>query len=158
MHKSHLLKTAFFLILPVVTAAIPAEAADTYAIISEKNLFRPDRTEWVINKPDAKMMDKKVDIDKLSLYGTIIIGDKKSALIHDKKAKKKDKKSELYSLGDYIGGYVLAAIDEKRVVLDYYGEKETLYLHEGKEPPKDIPPPPPPPEEKPKPKTAIKES
>ncbi len=157
MHKSHLLKTAFFLIIPVVTAATPTEAADTYAIISEKNLFRPDRAEWVIDKPaDTKMMDKKVDIDKLSLYGTIIIGDKKSALIHDKKAKKKDKKSELYSLGDYIGGYVLAAIDEKRVVLDYYGEKETLYLHEGKEPPKDIPPPPPPPEEKPKPKTAIK--
>jgi hypothetical protein len=156
MLKIQIVKTAFFLILPVVTAATPAEAADTYAIISEKNLFRPDRTEWVIDKPDTKMMDKKIDIDKLSLYGTIIIGDKKSALIHDKKAKKKDKKSELYSLGDYIGGYVLAAIDEKRVVLDYYGEKETLYLHEGKEPPKDIPPPPPPPEKKPKPKTAIK--
>ncbi len=91
MHKSHLLKTAFFLILPVVTAAIPVEAADTYAIISEKNLFRPDRTEWVIDKPDTKMMDKKVDIDKLSLYGTIIIGNKKSALIHDKKQRKKIK-------------------------------------------------------------------
>jgi hypothetical protein len=154
MHKVHLLKAAVFLILPVVTSTIPAEAADPYAIISEKNLFRPDRTEWVIDKPDTKMMDKQVDIDKLSLYGTIIIGDRKSALIHDKKAKKKDKKSELYSLGDYIGGYILAAIDEKRVVLDYYGAKVTLYLHEGKEPPKDLPPPPP--EEKPKPKTARK--
>ncbi len=156
MLKIQIVKTAFFLILPVVTATMPAEAADPYAIISEKNLFRPDRTGWDIEKPETKMMDKKVDIDKLSLYGTIIIGDKKSALIHDKKAKKKDKKSELYSLGDYIGGYVLAAIDEKRVVLDYYGEKETLYLHEGKEPPKDIPPPPPPPKEKPKPKKARK--
>jgi len=115
------------------------EAADPYAIISEKNLFRPDRKEWVIENPDSEIVDKKVNPDELELYGTIIIGDKKSALIHEKKSKRKDKneKAEIYSLGDYIGGYVVSAIDEKRVVLDYYGEKVTLYLHEGKESLKD---------------------
>lgn len=127
-----------------------AAAADPYAVISEKNLFRPDRTEWIIEKPDAKIVDKKINPDKLELYGTIIIGDKKSALIHEKKSKKKDKKTEVYSLGDYIGGYVVSAIEEKRVVLDYYGEKLTLYLHEGKESTKEDTLPPP--EEKPKPK------
>lgn len=121
-----------------------AVAADPYAIISEKNLFRPDRTEWVIEKTDSKMLDKKIDTSKLELFGTIIIGDKKSALIFDKQTNLKDKKNrkknnrkaELYSLGDYIGGYVVSSIDAKRVVLDYYGEKTTLYLHEGKEPTK----------------------
>ena len=123
-----------------------AVAADPYAIISEKNLFRPDRTEWVIEKTDSKMLDKKIDTSKLELFGTIIIGDKKSALIYDKQINKNDKskkrnksqkkKAELYSLGDYIGGYVVSSIDAKRVVLDYYGEKTTLYLHEGKEPTK----------------------
>ena len=121
-----------------------AVAADPYAIISEKNLFRPDRTEWVIEKTDSKMLDKKIDTSKLELFGTIIVGDKKSALIFDKQTTLKDKKkrkkinrkAELYSLGDYIGGYVLSSIDAKRVVLDYYGEKTTLYLHEGKEPTK----------------------
>lgn len=127
-----------------------AAAADPYAVISEKNLFRPDRTEWILEKPDAKIVDKKINPDKLELYGTIIIGDKKSALIHEKKSKKKDKKTEVYSLGDYIGGYVVSAIEEKRVVLDYYGEKLTLYLHEGKESTKEDTLPPP--EEKPKPK------
>jgi hypothetical protein len=29
---------------------------------------------------------------------------------------------------------VISKIEEKRVVLDYYGEEEVLYLHEGKEP------------------------
>lgn len=43
------------------------------------------------------------------------------------------KKNEIYSLGDYIGGYVISAIEEKKVVLDYYGEKVPLNLHEGKE-------------------------
>lgn len=119
-------------------------AADPYAVISKKNLFRPDRTEWVLEKSDGKMVDKKIDTSKLSLFGTIIVGDKKSAIIHDKDAGKTPgkkapaeepagKKNEIYSLGDYIGGYVISAIEEKKVVLDYYGEKVTLNLHEGKE-------------------------
>jgi hypothetical protein len=128
------------------------EAADPYDVISKKNLFRPDREEWILDKPDGTMLDKKVDTNKLELYGTIIVGDKKSALIVDKGPKGKGgpkrgktgkrgrstaaKKAELYALGDYIGGYVISSIKEKRVVLDYYGEKVTLYLHEGKEPTK----------------------
>jgi hypothetical protein len=126
---------------------IPPEvrgAADPFAVISKKNLFRPDRTEWVLEKSDGKMVDKKIDTSKLSLFGTVIVGDKKSAIIHDKDAGKNpgkknpaeepaEKKNEIYSLGDYIGGYVISAIEEKRVVLDYYGEKVTLNLHEGKE-------------------------
>jgi type II secretory pathway component PulC len=150
MINSFCLKAINLLVFILFLTLKPTEAADPYAVISEKNLFRPDRTEWVIEKPDSKMVDKKIDPGKLELLGTIIIGDQKSALIHEKKSKKKDKKTEIYSLGDYVGGYVISAIDEKRVILDYYGEKLTLYLHEGKETAKvDIPPPP---EEKPKPK------
>ena len=71
-----------------------AVAADSYAIISEKNLFRPDRKEWVIEKTDSKMLDKKIDTSKLELFGTIIIGDKKSALIFDKQTNLKNKKKK----------------------------------------------------------------
>lgn len=132
---------------------VPADAADSYEVISKKNLFRPDRQEWILDAPDAQMVDKKVDTSKLELFGTIIIGDKKSALINNKNPNgndtskgsrgkrsskssrgKVDKKAELYALGDYLGGYVISKIEEKRVVLDYYGEEEVLYLHEGKEP------------------------
>jgi hypothetical protein len=136
-------------------------AADHYAVISKKNLFRPDRTEWVLEKSDGQMVDKKVDTSKLSLVGTVIVGNKKSAFIHDKDAGKNPgkknpaeepagKKNEIYSLGDYIGGYVISAIEEKKVELDYYGEKVLLNLHEGKEgakgdftPIEAAPPPPP---------------
>lgn len=150
MNKMFSLNISALLIAILFSVAKTAAAADPYAVISERNLFRPDRTEWIIENPDAKIVDKKINPDKLELYGTIIIGDKKSALIHEKKSKKKDKKTEVYSLGDYIGGYVVSAIDEKRVVLDYYGEKLTLYLHEGKESTREDTLPPP--EEKPKPK------
>lgn len=140
MNKAFCLKAANVLIAILFLTPKLAEAADPYAIISEKNLFRPDRKEWVIEKSDSKMVDKKINPDELELYGTIIVGNKKSALIHEKKTKRKGKrkngKAEIYSLGDYVGGYVISAIDEKRVVLDYYGDKVTLYLHEGKESPK----------------------
>jgi len=173
--------TAVFLRAATVTVSTlllswaSAQAADPYDVISKKNLFRPDRKEWIIDKPDGAMVDKKVDISKLELYGTIIVGDKKNALIFDKGANEKsapkgrragkpaspaDKKAELYALGDYIGGYVISSIKEKRVVLDYYGEKVTLYLHEGKEPtkgevtPLDDEKPKPKPKAKPRPKSA----
>jgi hypothetical protein len=160
MNKMFYLNVFTLITAILFSIAKTAVASDPYAIISEKNLFRPDRTEWVIEKTDSKMLDKKIDTSKLELFGTIIIGDKKSALIFDKETNLQDKKkkqkinrkAELYSLGDYIGGYVVSSIDAKRVVLDYYGEKATLYLHEGKEPTKgDVTPLH---EEKPRPKKA----
>jgi hypothetical protein len=123
-------------------------AAGPYDIISKKNLFRPDRSEWIMDKSESNLPEKKVDPDKFELFGTIIIGDEKSALIYSEKPKKKIRRSrtrrsrrsrkhkdaELYSPGDYIGGYIVSEIEEKEVVLDYYGDTVTLNLHEGKEP------------------------
>ena len=153
MYKISFLHATNLLVIILFLTSNSAYSADTYAIISEENLFRPDRTEWVIDKPDVPK-GENIDPDKLELFGTIIVGDKKCALIHEKKSKKKgkDKKNEIYSLGDYVGGYVLSAIDEKKVVLDYYGEKVTLYLHEGKESTTEDLPPPPKKRPKPKPK------
>jgi len=153
MYKISFLHATNLLVIILFLTSNSAYSADTYAIISEENLFRPDRTEWVIDKPDVPK-GENIDPDKLELFGTIIVGDKKCALIHEKKSKKKgkDKKNEIYSLGDYVGGYVVSAIDEKKVVLDYYGEKVTLYLHEGKESTTEDLPPPPKKRPKPKPK------
>lgn len=137
---------AFMLFIPTIH---PVIAAETYEIISKKNLFRPDRSEWIIDEQENTIIEKKVDPDKLELFGTIIVGDTRRALIYNKKAEVKQvkrrgrrrrnikaQKTELYSLGDYLGGYIVSAIEEKKVVLDFYGEKVTLNLHEGKEPTK----------------------
>ncbi len=125
---------------------------DEFAIISKKNLFRPDRSEWISTKHASKDAEEKTDPEMLELFGTIIIGDRRSALIYADETPAQGKatkysrskagrnrmrgKAKLYRPGDYLGSYIVAAIDEKRVELDYYGDKEILYLHEGKEPPK----------------------
>lgn len=151
MELTKMCKTCFFQAITILAFMVflstihPVVAAETYDIISKKNLFRPDRSEWIIDEQKSTITEKKVDPDKLELFGTIIVGDKKSALIYNKKAEvKKVKrrvrrnirahKTELYSLGDYLGGYIISAIKPKKVVLDFYGEKVTLNLHEGKEP------------------------
>ena len=134
----------------ILFSCVTADAADSYEVISKKNLFRPDRQEWILDIPDTMMVDKKVDTSKLELFGTIIIGDRKSALIYDKNPKGKDagnssrskskskssarrstrgktgKKAELYALGDYIGGEVFSSIGAERIVLEYYGEEGIL--------------------------------
>jgi len=144
-----------FLIVSISLCLLQSSAMgsdDEYAIISKKNLFRPDRSEWISTKHASKDAEEKTDPDKLELFGTIIIGDERSALIYEDKTPAKGKstkysrskvgrnrmreKAKLYRPGDYLGSYIVAAIDEKRVELDYYGDKEILYLHEGKEPPK----------------------
>ena len=83
------LKVAAVTVSTVLFSWAAAEAADPYDVISKKNLFRPDRKEWILDKPDETMLDKKVDASKLELYGTIIVGDKKNALIFDKGTKEK---------------------------------------------------------------------
>jgi len=89
------------------------------------------------------MVDKKIDTSKLALFAPSSQATKRAPSFTIKTQTRRGKnvqqeaaggkKNEIYSLGDYIGGYVISAIEEKKVVLDYYGEKVTLNLHEGKE-------------------------
>ena len=105
-------------------------AEDPQPTISEQNQL----------KSDSAKKSKKADASHLELYGTVILGEKKSALIFDNSKQRmegaqqqdKNKRAGVYYLGDSIGGYVISAIEEKRVVLDYKGEEVILTLSEGK--------------------------
>jgi hypothetical protein len=117
----------------------PPPPPDPHSVISEKNLFRPDRKDWVMDDATAlgqKDKGPKKEKPKLQLFGTIIIGDQKKAIIRMPQPAKGMANREVYAPGDYIGEYVLQEVEEKKAVLDYYGEKVTLLLNEGKERPK----------------------
>ncbi len=131
-------KTEWMIVLAVASSFLwvssEALAADRYEVISEKNLFRPDRTVWEEPKENGDPLRQGPKVRKpveLQLYGTIIVGDQKCALIRD--PKQKNQVRETYSVGEYIGDdYVVTDVFEKVVLLDYYGEKITLHLHEDK--------------------------
>jgi len=117
----------------------PPPPPDPNAFISEKNLFRPDRKDWAMDDATAlgqKDKGLKKERPKLQLFGTIIIGDQKKAIIRMPQPAKGMANKEIYIPGDYIGEYVLQEVEEKKAVLDYYGEKVTLLLNEGKDHPK----------------------
>lgn len=140
-------KNIYFLMLacciaPVVLSHAPASAApaadEPYAIISKKNLFHPDRKEWIMEKSDSKAGDAKkavpkIDLKQIRLLGTVIAGNEKKALIKNNLKKGSDKRADLYMTGDYIEGYLLKEINEKKVLLSNAESNDSveLFLHEG---------------------------
>ena len=120
-------------------AAVTARAAEEpYSIISKKNLFNPERKEWIMEKSDSKAGDAKkavpkIDLKQIRLLGTVILGNEKKALIKNSLKKGSGKDADVYMAGDYIEGYLLKEINEKKVLLSNAESNDSveLFLHEG---------------------------
>ena len=133
MYKISLLTAIAALVFLLTPFVNYSAAEDPPAAAPEKNLFKPESSK----ETETAKKYKKADISHLELFGTIILGDKKRALIYDNSRQQAEdsqtqKRAGVYYLGDAIGDYVLSAIEEKRVIFDYHGEKVTLTLSEGK--------------------------
>ncbi len=89
----------------------------SFQIISKMDLFRPSR------KPPVLKVEKKVkEIEKKNipkLFGTIIYGDIKSAILEDPESKT----TKSYKLNESVSGFTLAEILEDKVVLLSGSEK-----------------------------------
>jgi len=112
-----------------------------YNVIGQKNLFRPERREWVSpvnveNSSQEKKPEKAVRAKpppRLTLYGTIIYGDDvKIAIIKGAGSRGSPEEKRNYRLGDEISGYKIKEIKEERVVLAKGEEVIELKLREGK--------------------------
>ncbi len=141
------------LILPLaLLLAAPLDpgwgAEEPYAIISKKNLFHPDRKEWIMESSDKKADAAqpnvpKLDPQKVQLKGTVIVGDERKAVVSTagsllstggRAAKKASPSSaEIYMVGDYIEGYLLKEVNEKNILLSSPDGQDTvtIFLHEG---------------------------
>jgi hypothetical protein len=145
--KSHQFTNIFFPVLlccifPMVFCSVPAAnaraAEDPYAIISKKNLFHPERKEWIMEKTDGKAGDakkavSKIDLKQIKLIGTVISGNEKKAIIKNSLKRSTGKDVDTYMTGDYIEGYLLKEIEAKRVLLSNAESNDSveLFLHEG---------------------------
>jgi len=141
-------------------AADARAVEEPYAIISKRNLFHPERKEWIMEKTgkagDARKAVPKIDLKQIRLMGTVIAGNEKKALIKNSLKKGTGKDADIYMAGDYIEGYLLKEIDAKKVVLSNAESNDSveLFLHEGatqRSSEKTDVSVPPPPEEKKKP-------
>jgi hypothetical protein len=124
-------------------------AEEPYNIISKKNLFHPDRKEWIMESSgkaadDGKANVPKLDPQKVQLKGTIIVGDERKALVSATAAAIKMTpgrmaqrgaigNAEIYMVGDFIEGYLVKEVNEKNILLSSPDGQDavTIFLHEG---------------------------
>jgi len=107
-----------FLLAPLCS---PLRVCAEEDVLIEKNLFSPERKKWVMEDPkDKKPEAEKVkkEIADITLFGTVIAGEERYAVLRSKKKAKPDVDSKTpYAVGDYVSGFLVAAIEPKRVVL-----------------------------------------
>ncbi len=115
-----------------------------YNIISAKNVFSPQRKEWVVKaaipklfKSVKKWSPKKKTLarkpKKIILHGIVIAGDFKKALIKNPMTGIRGKKTLYVEEGDEIEGYMVTSIESDQIRLDWQGEEIIVKLYTGVE-------------------------
>jgi ribonucleotide monophosphatase NagD (HAD superfamily) len=115
-------------------------------IIAEKNLFSADRKRWDMpekQKPQAVVKPaERQDINRITLYGTIIVGERRQAILRAQAVRRRGARmaaaaiqdNRPYMVGDYIEGYQLTEIHPRKVVLhdESTGEDFDIFVSEEK--------------------------
>jgi type II secretory pathway component PulC len=119
---------------PAVAVEEPApsqgpSAAD-YAVISNQNLFHPERRIPPEIKPEAVIPKPEV-----VLYGTLITDDTSIAYVEDKRAPYstpgRGKRQIALKKGNSLSGYILKEIEPNRIVLAKGDDVIVVYLQAG---------------------------
>ncbi len=120
-------------------AAAPAETIprEAYKAIAEKNIFHPDRQEFPVtgaeqSKPSAR--------PQITLYGVIVAGEYQSATIVSpgKPLAKGEREAKTVRLGDRIGDYKVAKIEEDRIMMESAGDSFEVLLYDPNAPKRRI--------------------
>ncbi len=101
-----------------------------YAVVSDQNLFHPER-----KIPPEKAEEKSIPRPDVVLYGTLITDDMSIAYVEDKKTPYstpgRGKRQIALKKGDHLGGYVLQQVEANRIVLVKGEDKIVVMLTEG---------------------------
>jgi hypothetical protein len=102
-----------------------------YGIISEENLFHPERKLPAEKKAEAAPLPRP----DLVLYGTLVTGDMSLAYVEDLKDPRttagRGKRQIALKRGDMLSGFVLKEIDPDRIVMVRGDEKLTISVHDS---------------------------
>ena len=101
-----------------------------YAVISDQNIFNPER-----KIPPEKKDEKAVPRPEVILYGTLITDRESVAFVEDRKAPRttpgRGKRQMALHKGDNLSGYILRDITANNIVLVKGEEKIVVRLDEG---------------------------
>jgi hypothetical protein len=98
-----------------------------YAVISEQNVFHPER-----KMPPDKQQEKAVSRPDVVLYGTLVSDDLSIAFVEDRKAPYttagRGKRQITLKKGGVLRGYTVTEIEADRIVLSREDDKFTVIL------------------------------
>ena len=117
---------------PSNTSIAGSENKDDYQIIVQRNIFGAVLEQEAVareeKKPDEPEPEKTTL--KLTLLGTVSGNERDArAIIVDEKEKKQD----IYQIGDAVQGALITEIKRGKVILDVNGKREFLVIKERKE-------------------------
>ena len=120
---------------------------DYYNIIATRNVFSPQRKDWVVKaaipkasgfanksqrkKPKTRKKAFAGKPKKFILHGILIAGDIKKALIKNPLKGVRKEKTLYVVEGDDLDGYKVKSIEKDRIKLDWNGEEIVVLLYSG---------------------------
>ena len=109
----------------------------SYILISEKNIFSPDRKEFpVALSPFAESVKKPIVRPQIVLYGVTLAGDYQSASIVNpgRPLKKGERETMSVKVGDQIGEFKVVKILLDRIVMEAAEDSFEVLLYDAKSP------------------------
>ena len=122
----------------IIKRAMPPES--TYGIVAEKNLFFSNRSESL--PKELKPGPPKIPEKMIFLYGVVIMGDRKQALISNPEsgpeAARRRAKDKWVKVGDTIGNFRVAEIGKKKIILTEGASRREILLYDKNKPARQI--------------------
>lgn len=127
--------------LPASSIAGMGHSADHYNVITEKDLFRPERKEYEKPLPseEDEMQDEVQTVENeirppaIDLYGIMIDRNRKLALLYDNREKEVNLRYKVVSSGTEIQGYKIIVIQPEQIIFEKDGRRTTIKLSQKKE-------------------------
>ena len=107
--------------------------SNRHDVILKKNLFDPERRE---SKPSEGPLDIKKDHrgEKHVLFGIMIRGDEKSALVLDKSLQRGEKRTRWVKTGESLGTSTVTEILNDRVIITENSQNSEILLNDPDKP------------------------
>lgn len=112
----------------------------TYGIVADKNLFSSNRSESI--PVELKPGPPKISEKMIFLYGVVLTGDRKQALVSNPEsgpvAGKQPAKDKWVKVGDTMGNFSVAEIRKDRIILTEGASKHEILLYDKNKPARQI--------------------
>jgi hypothetical protein len=118
----------------IIERAMPPDSA--YEIMAKKNLFSSYRLEFIPEKQKEGPLN--ISEKMIFLYGVVVMGDRKQALISNPEygllSGKSRSKDKWIKVGDTLGNFSVADIKKDRIILTEGESTHEILLYDDKKP------------------------